>query len=109
MLFRSRNLVFDGYDMPDYIGSGTVSPDGKELLFCSSQGYVRRLALASCGKAAGLVNVRFSAQTKEERAATNTEAAPFISPIKIIFPNLSHHNIHQKKEFCCNQNQPAPP
>ena len=68
-LTRWRNLVFDGYDMPDYIGSGTVSPDGKELLFCSSQGYVRRLALASCGKAAGLVNVRFSAQTKEERAA----------------------------------------
>ena len=50
--------MFDGYDMPDYIGSGTVSPDGKELLFCSSHGYVRRLALASCGKAAGLVNVR---------------------------------------------------
>ena len=61
--------MFDGYDMPDYIGSGTVSPDGKELLFCSSQGYVRRLALASCGKAAGLVNVRFSAQNKKRNGA----------------------------------------
>ena len=70
--------MFDGYNMPDYIGSGTVSPDGKELLFCSSQGYVRRLALASCGKAAGLVNVRFSAQTKKERSGSNQETAPFL-------------------------------
>lgn len=45
-LTRWRNLVFDRYGTPDYIGGGLVSPDGRELLFWSAQDYVRRLSLA---------------------------------------------------------------